>query len=104
MEQRKGRIDRKLQPKPEVFCHYFVYRQRVEDRILRALVKKTETIKIELGSLGQVIEGQLAQTLSKGIRHDEVDQLEREIESADLAPQQKSVVTEELEAEREVKK
>ena len=25
MEQRNGRIDRKLQPKPEVFCHYFVY-------------------------------------------------------------------------------
>ena len=34
MEQRNGRIDRKLQPSPEVFCHYFVYQQRPEDRIL----------------------------------------------------------------------
>jgi SNF2 family DNA or RNA helicase len=36
MEQRNGRIDRKLQPSPEVRCHYFVYKQRPEDRILRA--------------------------------------------------------------------
>ena len=34
MEQRNGRIDRKLQPQPEVFCHYFVYPQRPEDRVL----------------------------------------------------------------------
>ena len=34
MEQRNGRIDRKLQPRDEVFCHYFVYKQRPEDRIL----------------------------------------------------------------------
>ena len=34
MEQRNGRIDRKLQPSAEVFCHYFVYKQRPEDRIL----------------------------------------------------------------------
>ncbi|MEO2015504.1 MAG: DISARM system SNF2-like helicase DrmD, partial [Fuerstiella sp.] len=49
MEQRNGRIDRKLQPAPEVFCHYFVYKQRPEDRILQVLVRKTETIKEELG-------------------------------------------------------
>ena len=56
MEQRNGRIDRKLQPQPEVFCHYFVYTQRPEDRILQALVRKTETIRQELGSLSQVID------------------------------------------------
>src|SRR4029453_4346597 len=38
LEQRNGRIDRKLQPKPEVYCHYFVYTQRPEDRIIRTLV------------------------------------------------------------------
>jgi hypothetical protein len=48
MEQRNGRIDRKLQPRDEVFCHYFVYKQRPEDRILTVLVRKTETIKKEL--------------------------------------------------------
>jgi superfamily II DNA/RNA helicase len=101
MEQRNGRIDRKLQPKLEVFCHYFVYRQRVEDRILKVLVRKTETIKKELGSLAQVVEGRLATTLSKGIRHDDVDRLEREIESADLDADDKATVQEELEAARE---
>ena len=47
MEQRNGRIDRKLQPRDEVFCHYFVYLQRSEDRILQVLVEKTKTIKRE---------------------------------------------------------
>ncbi len=102
MEQRNGRIDRKLQPADEVRCHYFVYRQRPEDRILAALVRKTEVIKRELGSLAQVIEGKLADTLTKrGIRRTTLDQLEREIESADLEAGSKEVVAEELEASRE---
>jgi SNF2 family DNA or RNA helicase len=101
MEQRNGRIDRKLQPQPEVVCHYFVYRQRVEDRILRALVRKTETIKRELGSLAQVIEGRLGEALSYGIRHVDVERLEREIETADLATDAKRTVAEELDEARE---
>ncbi len=38
IEQRNGRIDRKLQPADEVRCHYFVYPQRAEDRVLEVLV------------------------------------------------------------------
>ena len=34
IEQRNGRIDRKLQPAPAVNCHYFVLPQRAEDRVL----------------------------------------------------------------------
>jgi len=101
MEQRNGRIDRKLQPKDEVFCHYFVYRQRVEDRILQALVRKTEIIKRELGSLSQVLEGRLATTLSHGIRHRDVIHLEAEITSTDLEAECKQTVDEELEGSRE---
>jgi hypothetical protein len=101
LEQRNGRIDRKLQPKPEVNCHYFVYKQRAEDRVLRALVRKTETIKSELGSLAQVIEGKLTKTLATGIRHDEIDRLKRDIEDADLDRSLKDTVGEELEAARE---
>jgi superfamily II DNA or RNA helicase len=101
MEQRNGRIDRKLQPRPEVFCHYFVYNQRPEDRILVALVRKTETIKKELGSLAQVIDARLADTLRTGIRRDQLDALEREIETADLDPDRRHAVDEELEATRE---
>jgi superfamily II DNA or RNA helicase len=44
LEQRNGRIDRKLQPAPQVFCRYFKYAQREEDIVLEALVRKTEVI------------------------------------------------------------
>ncbi|MBV9125878.1 MAG: DEAD/DEAH box helicase [Planctomycetes bacterium] len=101
LEQRNGRIDRKLQPRLEVTCYYFVYQQRAEDRVLRALVRKTDTIKRELGSLAQVIEGRLAETLVPGIRHEDVDRLEREIGAADLDPDAKETVGEELEAARQ---
>ena len=101
MEQRNGRIDRKLQPQPEVFCHYFVYNQRPEDRILQVLVRKTETIKKELGSLSQVIDAKLAKSLSQGIRHRSVDSLESEIESANIDDNQRATIQDELEASRE---
>jgi hypothetical protein len=50
--QRNGRIDHKLQPADLVTCRYFVYAQRVEDQVLAALVRKTETIRNQLGSAG----------------------------------------------------
>ncbi|HND56125.1 MAG TPA: helicase-related protein, partial [Pirellulaceae bacterium] len=101
MEQRNGRIDRKLQPSDVVRCHYFFYRQRAEDRILAALVRKTETIRKELGSLAQVIDTRLTDKLKQGIRHGDIDTMERDIETADLDPARRSVVDEELEANRE---
>ncbi|MDR1011563.1 MAG: DISARM system SNF2-like helicase DrmD [Opitutaceae bacterium] len=69
LEQRNGRIDRKLQPADEVFCHYFIYKHRPEDRVLSALMRKTETIRNELGSLSEVI----VKTLRNGIRRSEID-------------------------------
>jgi superfamily II DNA or RNA helicase len=100
MEQRNGRIDRKLQPNDEVFCRYFTYLQRPEDRILRALVKKTETIKKELGSLAQVVDARLASTLKGGIRRDSVSLLESKIEKADIDAGVKNAVEQELEITR----
>lgn len=76
LEQRNGRIDRKLQPNDEVFCHYFVYAQRPEDRVLAALVRKTETIRRELGSLSEVV----SKRLRSGIRRDDIEQTEADIE------------------------
>lgn len=101
LEQRNGRIDRKLQPNPEVYCHYFVYTQRPEDRVLQALVRKTEIIRRELGSLAEVLEGRLSETLRQGIRHDEIDQLKKEIDEAGFDPDKKAATEEELEATRE---
>ena len=55
LEQRNGRIDRTLQPAPEVRCHYFVYEDRAEDRVLETLVRKIDTVQRELGSIGAVL-------------------------------------------------
>ncbi|MER9712745.1 DISARM system SNF2-like helicase DrmD [Mesorhizobium sp. M0174] len=65
LEQRNGRIDRKLQPAKQVFCRYFRYEQREADIVLEALIRKTETIREQLGSVGQVIEDRIAKRLAE---------------------------------------
>jgi hypothetical protein len=101
LEQRNGRIDRKLQDAPEVYCHYFVYTQRPEDRVLQALVRKTKTIREELGSLSQVLESRLAETLRGGIRHDLAERMAEDIDQADLDPEKRRTTEEELEDVRQ---
>ena len=82
-------------------CHYFVLPQREEDRVLEVLVRKTETIKRELGSLSKVIDDDIERRLrGGGIRHREAERLAREIEAADLDRERKRVAAEELEAAR----
>lgn len=75
MEQRNGRIDRKLQREKEVRCHYFVYTQRPEDDVIRTLVRKTETIQRELGSLSPVLEKRIEDLLAGGLTSGLADQL-----------------------------
>ena len=101
IEQRNGRIDRKLQPSDEVRCHYFVLPQRIEDRVLEVLVKKTKTIKKELGSLSKVIDDDIERMLKAGIRHRDADELVRKIEVADLDEERKRISEEELESARD---
>ena len=102
IEQRNGRIDRKLQPALEVRCHYFVLPQRAEDRVLEVLVRKTETIKKELGSLSKVIDDDIERRLVRnGIHHRDAEQLARAIEAADLDAARKATTEEELEVARE---
>ncbi len=101
IEQRNGRIDRKLQPADEVRCHYFVLPQRAEDRVLEVLVKKTETIRNELGSLSRVIEDDIERRLNcDGIRHDTADRLGRKIARHGLDPRRQQAVERELETAR----
>jgi superfamily II DNA or RNA helicase len=95
LEQRNGRIDRKLQPNPEVFCHYFVYTQRPEDRVLAALVRKTETIRLELGSLSEVVE----RRLRSGIRRSQALETAEAIESFEEDPDKRATREAELEEE-----
>ena len=101
IEQRNGRIDRKLQPAEVVNCHYFVLPQRVEDRVLEVLVTKTETIKHELGSLAKVIDDSVERRILKhGIRHDDVDSLRDSITAETLADPSRLAAREELEDAR----
>ena len=102
IEQRNGRIDRKLQPASEVNCHYFVLPQRFEDRVLEVLVEKTETIQRELGSLSKVIDADVERRLSKaGIRRRNAEALRAEIKGADLDASRKQAAMEELESARD---
>jgi superfamily II DNA or RNA helicase len=101
IEQRNGRIDRKLQPAEEVRCHYFSLPQRVEDRVLEVLVRKTETIKRELGSLSKVIDDDIERRLRAGIRHGDAADLLKDIENADLDADRKRLTAEELESARD---
>ncbi len=101
MEQRNGRIDRKLQPNADVYCHYFFYTQRPEDRILQVLVEKTKRIQDELGSLSQVIEGRLEKLMKNGIRRRDLPVLEQQIRDANIETGQRETMQEELEVARE---
>ncbi|HEY3352938.1 MAG TPA: DISARM system SNF2-like helicase DrmD, partial [Polyangia bacterium] len=97
MEQRNGRIDRTLQPAPQVRCHYFFYPQRVEDQVLQTLVGKVETIQRELGSLGSVIMDRFADVLEEGIGEQTVLRLDE----AEAIAGRREVVRGELEAQRD---
>ena len=101
IEQRNGRIDRKLQPQEEVRCHYFVLPQRAEDRVLEVLVRKSQTIRTELGSLSKVIEDRIEERLCKeGIRHVEAAGMVRELERSDSPEASRRAAEEELDPAR----
>ncbi|MFN7766080.1 MAG: DISARM system SNF2-like helicase DrmD, partial [Planctomycetaceae bacterium] len=101
MEQRNGRIDRKLQTQPQVYCRYFFYHQRPEDRVLAALIRKSEKIRAELGSMNAVLESRLQRSLQTGIRRDQVDSLEQQILDTNLDPIHRQVMDAELEVVRQ---
>jgi hypothetical protein len=101
LEQRNGRIDRKGQRAPDVRCYYFVLEQRPQDRVLETLVRKTETIREQLGSLAPVLQRDVEAMLADGIPRESVDALRGRIESADLDARKKATVVEQLEAARE---
>lgn len=71
--------------------------------MLAALVRKTQRIREELGSIAQVIDNRLGLMMKTGIRSRVADELVNEIDSLDLDSAQRAVVEEELEAARERK-
>ncbi len=101
MEQRNGRIDRQLQREKVVRCHYFFFAQRPEDKVLKTLVEKTETIQKELGSLSAVLEKRLGALLEGGIRRSDADLLARRLE-AESPNERERLAISELEAQAEL--
>ena len=92
LDQRNGRIDRKLQPAEEVFCRYFIFKQRAEDRVLEVLINKVERIREELGSVAKVLEERLTTEIGReGIRHDSLDRFTTDIQDLSLDEKQKTI-------------
>ncbi len=96
IEQRNGRIDRTLQPEPEVRCHYFIYPDRAEDIVLEKLVAKVDVIQRELGSIGSVLLERFGNVMEGGIDAKTASKLE----AAEDAGALKKTSVEELESER----
>ena len=100
LDQRNGRIDRKLQPADEVFCHYFVYLQRPEDRVLKVLVEKADRIREELGSVAKILEGRISKSIGKeGMCRNRLDELAGYIQNV-TADDQQAIAEQELEDAR----
>ncbi len=104
MEQRNGRIDRILQPQDTVYCRYFLYTQRPEDAVLSALVKKSERIRKQLGSLADILSHRLEATLENGIKRGAAPELLRKLEAADPEELRGPVAANELEQARDADK
>jgi hypothetical protein len=99
LEQRNGRIDRKLQRQAEVRCHYFLYAQRDADRVLEILVQRTHTIQKELGTFPPVLEDTVTRALARGIARSRCQKL-CEVLRDGLQPPARPTVEAELESAR----
>ena len=83
-----------------MLCHYFVFAQRPEDRVLRVLVKKADRIRDELGSVAKILEGRVARSIEKeGMRRDKLDDLQAFIRDLSAGERQ-ATVDDELEDTR----
>jgi superfamily II DNA or RNA helicase len=96
LEQRNGRIDRTLQPAPEVRCAYFVLPQRPADQVLDTLARKVDVIRQELGSVGAVVLDRVEAVLADGIRGDTATR----IEAASADQRSQETARAELESQR----
>jgi SNF2 family DNA or RNA helicase len=106
LEQRNGRIDRKLQRAPQVWCHYFVLEDRPEDRVMDVLVRKTEVIRQELGSLSPLVQRQVDEVLEGGIDTDNSEAVQQQLLAMDSKATDRGALLdrarEELDANRRV--
>jgi SNF2 family DNA or RNA helicase len=96
LEQRNGRIDRKLQRADKVYCHYFFYSQREEDRVLKALVQKTQRIYSELGSLSKILDADITGLFQSGIRKGTAEAMAARLEALEPEAARKQAMEQEF--------
>ena len=101
IEQRNGRIDRKLQPAPGGALPLLRAAAACRGPGAGGARPQDRDIKRELGSLSKVIDDDVERRMRGGIRHRDVDRLKREIEAADLDDVRRRITEEELEAARD---
>src|SRR5262249_24744691 len=93
LEQRNGRIDRKLQGSGTVYCRYFFYENREEDTILKRIVEKTETIYREARRFSTVLDKDLIRSLRRrGIERSKVAETNRMFDFADPAAEARAAL------------
>ena len=63
MEQRNGRIDRHGQKSPEVYVWHFVFNNNADSKFLQTVIDKVETMRHDLGSVGDVIAAEIENAL-----------------------------------------
>ena len=101
MEQRNGRIDRKLQPQRRCLLPLLLLHAAGRGPHPQSAGAKDEDDQEGTGSLSQVIEEKLAVVLGHGIRHADADRLAATIDAAHLEAEARAAVEEELEAARD---
>jgi len=78
MEQRNGRIDRHGQKAPKVFVHHFTFANNEDYVFLNKVVKKVQTMREDLGSVGEVIAKQVENVMLGFSTQRELNLVEKE--------------------------
>jgi ERCC4-related helicase len=66
MEQRNGRIDRHGQKAESVTIYHFLFDDNADSRFLQTVIDKVQTIRADLGSVGDVIAAQVEKAMLGG--------------------------------------
>lgn len=99
IEQRNGRIDRKLQKSPKVYCRHFVYTARPFDRVLEVVAERTKIIRSELGVVPPVLDETFLRILGSNLTSSSFANAENALRTA-FDEAARSTITTDLEGAR----
>src|SRR5690606_34520898 len=79
MEQRNGRIDRHGQKAETVFVYHFIHTDHADSHFLQTVVDKVQTMREDLGSVGDVIAAQVEEAMLGGRRELNIPEMRRKL-------------------------